>query len=104
MYFTEMYGAGSQWVDVGQTALYSSSKTGFRVYIQKAAHLGTVASWRLNALVKHTHTHTHTPSPPFLFPFPSHCGRVSLSGRLNHKANVAELRSASFHPRVKGRF
>jgi hypothetical protein len=97
MYFTEMYGAGSQWVDVGQTALYSSSKTGFRVYIQKAAHLGTVASWRLNALV----THTHTPSlPPFLFPVPSHCGRVSLSGRWNRKAKVAELRSASFHPRV----
>lgn len=57
MYFTEMYGAGSQWVDVGQTALYSSSKTGFRVYIQKAAHLTPIASWRLNALVRFTIYH-----------------------------------------------
>ena len=50
MYFTEMFGQGSQWTDVGQTALYSSHKTGFRVYIQVASHLTPLASWKMNSL------------------------------------------------------
>lgn len=32
MYFTEIFGQGGQWTELGQTALYSSSKSGFRVY------------------------------------------------------------------------
>jgi len=53
----------AQYISCGQ-ALYSSSKDGFRVYIQGSA--GRVSSWWMNALHQrfqtsaHTHTHTRT--------------------------------------------
>ena len=37
MYFTDMFGYGGQWTGVGHTALYSSNKAGFRVYVRSAA-------------------------------------------------------------------
>jgi len=33
MYFTEMFGQGGQWTGMGQTAIYSSTMNGFRVYV-----------------------------------------------------------------------
>jgi len=49
MYFTEIFGSGGQWTSLGAQALYSSSKTGFRVYVTQM-NGGSARSWWMNAL------------------------------------------------------
>jgi len=49
MYFTEIAGNGGQWTSVGAQAIYSSHKSGFRVYIAQD-NGGVARSWWMNSL------------------------------------------------------
>jgi len=51
MYFTEIFGQGGQWTKNGAQAIYTSTKSGFRVYINEAkVYGGPAKAWEMNSL------------------------------------------------------
>lgn len=53
LYFTDNYGSGGQWEEMGINAIYSTTKSGFRVYITaNHAYRSSVPAWWANSLAQ----------------------------------------------------
>jgi len=52
MYFTEIFGQGGQWTKNGAQAIYTSTKSGFRVYINEIKKYSSspAKAWEMNSL------------------------------------------------------